>query len=84
MSALDGITFPADPVVLVPASDVDPLQMGVTIQLGGVNNWLTYLDDEIEDGMFTSFDDDDRADYQANYDGYLMLWAFDTSQVDDT
>ena len=31
--------------------------------------------------MFTSFDDDDRADYQANYDGYLMLWAFDTTQV---
>ena len=58
--------------------------MGVTIQLGGVNNWIDYVDDEIDDGMFTSFTDADRDDYWANYDGYLMLWAFDTSRVVST
>ena len=83
-TALDSITWPANPVDMVASSDVDPLQMGVTIQLGGVNNWIDYIDDEMDNGMFTSFTDDDRDDYRANYDGYVMRWAFDTSRVVST
>ena len=44
-TALEGITWPADPVEMVASSSVDPLQMGVTIQLGGVNNWIDYIDE---------------------------------------
>ena len=41
--------------------------MGVTIQLGGVNNWLDYLDKEVENN---EIDDDDREEYERRFDGY--------------
>ena len=52
--------------------------MGVTIQLGGVNNWLDYLDKEVENN---NIDDDDREEYERRFDGYQMQWAFDTTAI---
>ena len=70
------VTFLEDPVVIV--EKVDGLQMGVTIQLGGMTNWLDYLDTEVENN---DLDDDDAYDFERWYDGYQMLWAFDTTAL---
>ena len=52
--------------------------MGVTIQLGGMTNWRDYLDAEVESN---DLDEDDAYDFERWYDGYQMLWAFDTSAL---
>ena len=46
MSDISTVTYPANPIELV--AKVDDAQMGVTIQLGGINNWLSYIDDQIQ------------------------------------
>ena len=76
MSDISAITYTADPIKLV--AKVDGEQMGVTVQLGGITNWLSYIDDQLEQGLV---DEEDRQKYESEYDGYLMLWGFDTSAI---
>ena len=55
--------------------------MGVYIQLGGMSDFANYLDTEVENA---DLDDEKRLEYEEKYDGYQMLWLFDTSAVTDT
>ena len=77
----DNITFPANSVTLV--QKVDDTQMGVTLQLGGVTNWGEYLKEQYEDGLWTSWNEEEKRDFESKHDGYLMMWGFDTSAVQD-
>ena len=70
------ITFPGTPTVL--ATKVASTQMGVTMQLGGINNWANFLDDKVTDN---DLDEDDRQELLARFDGYQMQWSFDTTAV---
>ena len=58
------INYSADPVEIV-AKTTD--QMGVTIELGAVQGWQNYLDDEVENGDLT---DENRIIYEERFDGY--------------
>ena len=69
-------TFTYDPVTLV--TKVESSQMGVTVQLGGIDDFSTYLTTEVEDGTLTQ----DEADYYlSRSDGYYFQWAFDTPAI---
>ena len=62
---MTGVVFTEDPVTLV--AKVDNTQMGVTVQLGGINNWRDYLEAEVE---ANDLDDDLEEIFLAKYDGY--------------
>ena len=70
------VTFLADPVEIVPK--VNDVQMGVTIQLGGQSDFFKYLETQVEDN---NLNEDERLEYEEKYDGYQMLWAFDTPAI---
>ena len=69
------ITFNGTPTTLATKSTT---QMGVTVQLGGINNWIAYLDDKVTSN---DLDEDDRTELLARFDGYQMKWSFDTTTV---
>ena len=53
-------------------------QMGVSMKLTGEPYWLTYLQDEVSNSNI----DQAKADqWEKKYDGYQMLWTFDTPAV---
>ena len=57
---------------------IESSQMGVTVKLGGVTDFSTYLTTEVSDGRLTQ----ERADtLQSRSDGYLFQWSFDTPAV---
>lgn len=73
------VHFAADPVTIV--AKVASTQMGVSIRLGGVNNWADYLDREVENN---DLDETERTEFLARFDGYQMEWAFDTTAITRT